>query len=122
MTNLVDLNLDSCQINDESLDNLEGLKRLGRLDLETRKSPTPAWPISPASKLRELDLTSVNDVTPAGGRKTAKIAAALPDQAVMRPRACPTLRADQITAEARPATPALAIPVAAASLLQSSTL
>ncbi len=63
---MIDLNLDGCQINDQALrDNFEGMTHLERLDLDNTQITNQGLTyLASVPSLRELDLASVNEVTP----------------------------------------------------------
>jgi Leucine-rich repeat (LRR) protein len=63
---MIDLNLDGCQITDLGVrNNFEGMTRLERLDLDnTQITNNGLVYLASVPSLRELDLASVNDVTP----------------------------------------------------------
>jgi Leucine-rich repeat (LRR) protein len=73
LTDLVELNLDSCEINDDSLKNLEDLKRLESLNLaSTPISDAGLEHLKGLTALRTLDLSNVSDVTEEGIQKLKK--------------------------------------------------
>jgi hypothetical protein len=73
LTDLVELNLDSNEISNDSLKNLEGLSRLESLNLaSTPIGDAGLEHLKGLTKLRALDLSNVSDVTEEGIQKLKK--------------------------------------------------